>query len=75
MKVTVFGGAHPKNGEPAYKEAYDLGILLGKSGYTVLTGGRGIFTMEHDHYETVPNHITSEIIAARQKELQQKKEE
>jgi elongation factor G len=40
-----------------------------------LTGGRGIFTMEHDHYETVPNHITSEIIAARQKELQQKKEE
>jgi uncharacterized protein (TIGR00730 family) len=45
MKVTVFGGAHPKNGEPAYKEAYDLGRLLGKSGYTVLTGGY-IGTME-----------------------------
>ena len=39
-----------------------------------ITGGRGIFTMEHDHYETVPSHITQEIIAARQKE-QQKKED
>jgi elongation factor G len=39
------------------------------------TGGRGFFTMEHDHYETVPSHITAEIIAARQKELQQKKED
>lgn len=45
MKVTVFGGAHPKNGETAYEEAYDLGRLLGKSGYTVLTGGY-IGTME-----------------------------
>ncbi len=45
MKVTVFGGAHPKYGEPAYEEAYDLGRLLGKSGYTVLTGGY-IGTME-----------------------------
>jgi elongation factor G len=39
-----------------------------------ITGGRGIFTMEQDHYETVPSHITQEIIAARQKE-QQKKED
>ncbi len=33
-----------------------------------LTGGRGIFTMEFDHYEIVPQHIAEEIIAARQKE-------
>lgn len=33
-----------------------------------ITGGRGIFTMEHDHYEVVPAHITAEIVAARQKE-------
>jgi elongation factor G len=31
------------------------------------TGGRGIFTMEFDHYETVPNHLAQEIIAAKQK--------
>jgi elongation factor G len=39
-----------------------------------ITGGRGIFTMEPDHYETVPAHITQDIIAARQKELQKKED-
>jgi elongation factor G len=33
-----------------------------------ITGGRGLFTMELDHYETMPPHITQEVIAARQKE-------
>ncbi len=33
-----------------------------------ITGGRGLFTMEVDHYEVVPAFITSEIVAARQKE-------
>jgi elongation factor G len=37
-----------------------------------ITGGRGLYTMELDHYETMPPHITQEVIAARQKE---KKEE
>jgi elongation factor G len=37
-----------------------------------MTGGRGVFTMEFDHYETVPAHLTQEIIAAHAKE---KKEE
>jgi elongation factor G len=40
-----------------------------------MTGGRGIFEMEFDHYEVVPAHITSDIIAARQKDLAAKKEE
>jgi elongation factor G len=40
-----------------------------------MTGGRGHFTMDLDHYEVVPAHITQEIVAERQKELQQKKEE
>ncbi|MEJ5201949.1 MAG: elongation factor G [Anaerolineales bacterium] len=40
-----------------------------------ITGGRGIFTMEFSHYETVPAHITGEIVAARQKEIQQAKED
>ncbi|HVN55133.1 MAG TPA: elongation factor G [Anaerolineaceae bacterium] len=40
-----------------------------------ITGGRGIFTMEFDHYEVVPSHITGEIIASRQKELAARKEE
>jgi elongation factor G len=40
-----------------------------------MTGGRGVFDMELDHYEVVPAHITAEIVAARQKELAAKKEE
>jgi elongation factor G len=37
-----------------------------------MTGGRGFFTMDFDHYEVVPSFLTQEIIAAHQKE---KKEE
>ncbi len=40
-----------------------------------LTGGRGLFTMELDHYENVPHHITEQIVAERQKELAKEKEE
>ena len=40
-----------------------------------MTGGRGVFTMEFDRYEIVPNHMAQEIIAAHQKELEAKKEE
>lgn len=40
-----------------------------------ITGGRGLFTMEYDHHETVPQHVAAEIIAARQKELESHKEE
>lgn len=40
-----------------------------------MTGGRGVFTMELSHYEVVPNHVAQDIIAARQKELAEKKEE
>jgi elongation factor G len=39
------------------------------------TGGRGVFSMEFDHYEVVPPHITQDIINARQKELAARKEE
>jgi elongation factor G len=40
-----------------------------------ITGGRGIFTMDFDHYEVVPAHLAAEIIASRQKELQAAKDE
>ena len=40
-----------------------------------ITGGRGYFTMEFDHYETVPNHIAGTIIEAHKKEMEAKKEE
>lgn len=40
-----------------------------------LTGGRGVFTMEFDHYEIVPPHIAAEIIEAHKKEMAEKKEE
>ncbi|MHB1337295.1 MAG: elongation factor G [Bellilinea sp.] len=40
-----------------------------------LTGGRGIFDMEFASYEIAPAHIQAEIVAARQKEIAEKKEE
>ncbi len=40
-----------------------------------LTGGRGYFTMEFDHYDIVPNHIAAAIIEAHKKEMEAKKEE
>ncbi len=39
MNVTVFGGAQPQPGTPAYDEAYLLGKLLAEAGHSVLTGG------------------------------------
>ncbi len=40
-----------------------------------ITGGRGIFNMEFSSYEVAPAHIQAEIVAARQKEIAEKKEE
>ena len=34
-----------------------------------ITGGRGTFSMEFDHYDLVPTHLAQEIMDARQKEL------
>ncbi len=45
MKISVFGGAQPKEGEAAYTEAMELGKLLADRGHVVLTGGY-IGTME-----------------------------
>ena len=45
MRVTVFGGAQPKPGDPAYQEAYQLGQQLARDGHIVLTGGY-VGTME-----------------------------
>jgi elongation factor G len=40
-----------------------------------ITGGRGYFTMEFDHYDVVPTHIAGGIIEAHRKEMEAKKEE
>jgi len=40
-----------------------------------LTGGRGTFDMETDHYEVVPAHVAQAVIDARQKEMTSHKEE
>jgi elongation factor G len=40
-----------------------------------ITGGRGYFTMEFDHYDTVPNHIAGQIIEAHRKEMDARKED
>ena len=37
-----------------------------------LTGGRGIFDMEFDHFERVPAHLQQEIINAHKRELEEK---
>ena len=39
MKVSVFGGSQPTEGDQAYAEAIELGRLLAQRGHTVLTGG------------------------------------
>ena len=38
-RVTIFGGSQPRQGDPVYDQALRLGYLLGKAGYTVLSGG------------------------------------
>ena len=32
------------------------------------TGGRGVFSMEHSHYERVPTHLQQEIVDAKKRE-------
>lgn len=44
-RITVFGGSRTQSGDPDYQQALLLGELLGRQGYTVLTGGY-IGTME-----------------------------
>lgn len=39
-----------------------------------ITGGRGYFTMEFDHYEIVPQHLAADIIKAHKKEMAEKEE-
>ncbi len=36
-----------------------------------ITGGRGVFAMSLSHYEVVPAHVAEELIAARQKAMEQ----
>jgi len=45
MRISVFGGSLPQEGDAAYAEARMLGRLLAERGHTVLTGGY-IGTME-----------------------------
>ena len=45
MRISVFGGSQPKEGDAAYAEAIELGKLLAQRGHVVLTGGY-IGTME-----------------------------
>ncbi|HXV98009.1 MAG TPA: elongation factor G, partial [Anaerolineae bacterium] len=39
-----------------------------------ITQGRGVYTMTLSHYEPVPSHIASDIIAHAQKERQEEKD-
>ena len=36
-----------------------------------MTGGRGYFSMQFDHYEVLPSHLAQEVIAARAKEKEE----
>ena len=36
-----------------------------------LTSGRGIFVMEYDHYDVVPDHLTAKIIEEAKKETKE----
>ncbi|HOM68157.1 MAG TPA: elongation factor G, partial [Brevefilum fermentans] len=39
-----------------------------------MSGGRGYFSMEFDHYEMVPQHLTQDIIDAKRREDQEKED-
>ena len=39
--ITIFGGAHSKEGEPDYENARALGKVLAESGYMICNGGYG----------------------------------
>ncbi|MER3524385.1 MAG: DNA-binding protein [Ignavibacteria bacterium] len=39
--VSVFGSSHPREGEPDYREAYELGARLAATGFVVCNGGYG----------------------------------
>jgi uncharacterized protein (TIGR00730 family) len=45
MKITVFGGSQPKEGDSAYADAYELGKMIAERDHEVVTGGY-IGTME-----------------------------
>ena len=40
---------------------------------TSLTGGRGMFVMEFDHYEDVPEHLMKKIIEEANQSFEEKK--
>lgn len=37
--ITVFGSSQPREGEPAWQEAYDVGQRLAEAGYVLCNGG------------------------------------
>ena len=39
--ITVFGSSLPEEGEPAYREAYEVGRRLAREGYVLCNGGTG----------------------------------
>lgn len=39
--IVIFGGSKCKPGSPAYQQAYELGLALGRAGYQVANGGYG----------------------------------
>lgn len=39
--ITVFGSSLPREGEPAYREAYEVGRRLAEAGYVLCNGGTG----------------------------------
>ena len=40
-----------------------------------ITGGRGYFSMDFDHYDVVPTNLAQPIMEAHKKEMEAKKEE
>src|ERR1041385_6341 len=39
--ISIFGSSRPQDGDQDYRQAYDLGSLLARAGYTVCSGGYG----------------------------------
>ncbi len=39
--ITVFGSSRPKESDPDYQEAFQLGYALGRAGFVICSGGYG----------------------------------
>jgi elongation factor G len=66
----VLGVEPENNGQHIGAHVPQAEVMTYAPELTSITGGRGTFTVEFDHYEEVPPHLREKIIAERKKEAE-----